>query len=292
MRAWVVVLGACSFGDEPIAYDVELGQPLPAGLRVGDSIRTGGIELVVPESGTTVTIMVDDVDGATSELALEHPIDSAIVLVEPQEPLALAAGSTDPCSDGAFKLTGYRWMTPLRWKFHAASTPAANNKGNVETALQHAANAITSSRNSCGLADQVSAKNEYEGRTTRAPNISATATTVTCGNADGVNVVGFGALPSTTLAVACTWSVGKEAVESDLRFAAKRRWFALGVPAGCSNMFGIQDVGTHEFGHAFGLAHVSEAAHPNLTMSPRARPCTNADLSLGRGDVRGLRALY
>ena len=48
----------------------------------------------------------------------------------------------------------------------------------------------------------------------------------------------------------------------------------------------------HELGHVFGLNHVSESGHPNLTMSTAARDCSNAPLSLGLGDVRALRQLY
>ena len=70
------------------------------------------------------------------------------------------------------------------------------------------------------------------------------------------------------------------------------RSHALTVPTGCSNRFGVQAVGVHELGHVFVLNHVSESAHPNLTMSTAARACSNAPLSLGLGDVRALRQLY
>jgi hypothetical protein len=42
----------------------------------------------------------------------------------------------------------------------------------------------------------------------------------------------------------------------------------------------------------FGLAHVSQATHPELTMSTQAFPCQNEKVTLGLGDVRGLRTIY
>ena len=54
-----------------------------------------------------------------------------------------------------------------------------------------------------------------------------------------------------------------------------------------------QGVQTHEYGHAFGMGHVSEADHGNLTMSTNINGAwSNFEASLGRGDVLGLRSLY
>ena len=206
----------------------------------------------------------------------------------------LAAGSTAPCSDGAFKLSGHKWTAEYQWRFQAGSTPGANSKDNVETALVNAANAITTSRNSCGFADLVSATHKYLGRTSAAPAVRGTASgAVACGNSDGNNVIGFGSLPAGFLAVACSWTDGAgKAVEGDIKYNTRYSWYALGVPANCSRRFGVQAIGVHELGHVFGLSHVSESGHPNLTMSTAARDCSNAPLSLGLGDVRALRQLY
>jgi hypothetical protein len=139
----------------------------------------------------------------------------------------------------------------------------------------------------------VSATQQYLGRTGAAPGIKSVDGTITCTGTDGKNVVGFGTLPTGVLGIACAWSDGSgNAIEGDVRLSTRYAWYALDVPSGCSNRYGVQAVATHEFGHVFGLGHVSESTHPTLTMSTATRACTNAPYSLGLGDVRALRALY
>jgi hypothetical protein len=114
-----------------------------------------------------------------------------------------------------------------------------------------------------------------------------------CTSNDGVSVADFGALPTGTLAVACTYYSGGRAVASDIRFNKGYRWYAGSKPpADCSNRFSLRAVATHERGHTFGLGHVSDRAYPFLTMSTSIGPCTNSASSLGLGDIKGLRALY
>jgi len=288
------LLAGCLAGDGPEPLEVSADEPLPVELAAGDIIRAHDIAVVVPDRGESVTITVETEAGTAVELTIRNPLEGPIEVVSPEpEPVVIAAGVTGVCQDGAYKLAGHRWTTPYQWRFQADSTPDANSKANVETALTNAARAIASSRNDCGLADQVSATQQYLGRTTIAPNITATSTTITCGARDGTNAVGFGRLPTNYLGVACSWSDGAGvALEGDVRLSRGSAWYALAVPAGCAARFGIQPVATHEFGHVFGLGHVSEASHPNMTMSTATAACTNSAYSLGLGDLRALRQLY
>jgi hypothetical protein len=285
---------ACTIGEEPRVVSAE--EPLPDDVVAGDVVRRGDIELVVPEPGQEVLMIADLEDGTSIELAIRNPLGGAVEILEPtvEEPdtLVLAAGALGACDDGAFSLSGHKWTSQYQWKYQSGSTPSANNKDNVEAALKNAAAAITTSRNNCGLADLVSATQSYRGRTSAGPAVHAQNGVVTCGSTDGNNVVGFGSLPAGTLGVACSWTSGGAAVEGDIKLSTRNKWYALGVPSGCSNSFGVQAIAAHEFGHVFGLGHVSESTHPNLTMSTAARACSNAPLTLGRGDVRGLRQLY
>jgi hypothetical protein len=234
-------------------------------------------------------------------LAVALPGTNGTVLIGPSSglpPLGLAAGpgasglltaSLPPCRDGGYALYPAKWTKAMNWYFNAVSTPSNVTQAGAAIAFSNGANNITSARNDCGLRDQVSATNAYKGATTRSPNISSTAT---CLSPDGVSVVGFGDLPSTMVGYACWWSYNNATTEADIVLNKVDFAWSVNVPAGCSNRYIIQDVATHEFGHAFGLTHVSESTHGGLTMSPTMMPCQTAEETLGLGDINGLNAKY
>lgn len=61
------------------------------------------------------------------------------------------------------------------------------------------------------------------------------------------------------------------------------------LPAGCTNNWDLQTVMTHEWGHAFGLAH--ETAGFDEVMYPSEQAC-RLRRHLGNGDYHGLASLY
>jgi hypothetical protein len=214
----------------------------------------------------------------------------------PNHGLGAASGSAQSqsevqskCTDGAYVRNGYRWTTQYNWYFQAASRPKGSVTTRVVDSLRHAADNIVRGDNSCGLSDMISATHSYRGTTSRAPNISSSAW---CKGRDGRNVVGFGTLPSGYLGMTCWWTYGGKVVESDIILnKAHYAWFTT-RPYGCRSKWSIQAAATHEFGHVFGLGHVSESSHPGLTMSPMIMACQSSESSLGLGDVLGLRSLY
>jgi hypothetical protein len=193
------------------------------------------------------------------------------------------------CSDGAYVKNGHRWTRRYDWRFQASSRPTGFSSSGVMNALRRAAYNIVNGRNNCGLPDLISATHWYRGTTSRAPNISSGGW---CLGRDRVSVVGFGTLPRSYLAMTCWWTYDGRVIEADIKLnKAYYRWF-INRPYGCRSTWSIEAAATHEFGHVFGLGHVSESQHGSLTMSPVIMACQSLETTLGLGDVLGLRALY
>jgi hypothetical protein len=286
------LLSACGPSEERQTFSAETDEELEqvlAMVRPGDVLTRGDITLVVPPEGEAVHMEALYRDGRSEELNVVTGTDGKVALVR-NTPSVQAADyrAMGACSDGAYTLSGFKWRETYRWYFNSGSTPGEITVSGAEDKLRAAASNVTGGQNDCGLTDAISASHSYQGRTSRS---------VDCGDAsrDGVNVVGFGDLSAGTLAVACTRynPDTNTAGESDIRFnKVDHTWTLHSEDPSCSNRYGLEAVATHEFGHVFGLGHVSEADHPYLTMSTNVAPCNSSAATLGLGDVRGMRALY
>jgi len=194
-----------------------------------------------------------------------------------------AGGAAAACADPAHKEIGGRWLNgSYTWAFNSSSTPSYLGQAKVRDVLKRSFSNITSARNDCGMPDNVSATHTYLG-TTGAP--------ARCGRRDFQNVVGFHRLEFGVLAVTCYWISNNRIVEADVQINSRERW-ALSM-SDCVDELILEATMTHEAGHVFGLDHVGEGKHGQLTMSPFLNGlCDVSEVTLGRGDVLGLQALY
>src|SRR5438093_1586667 len=263
-----------------------------AGARPGMTLVWTGIRVTVPQPGHGVWAEAMTIDGSDHSIGLETLPTGAVVVdgaAAGGGEGAGADGGQSPCADSAYTLNGSSWQQTMRWYFNVSSTPPGVFRANAEAALRAAATNITHGVNDCHQSDQVTATVGFQGTISRGVNIS---TSSGCLQRDGISVVGFGNLSANYIAMACWWTVGGHTVEADIRFNKyDYRWVA-NPGAGCWNRYVIEAVGTHEFGHVFGLAHVSEAQHPLMTMSPIIHPCERAEDTLGLGDLDGLETIY
>lgn len=284
----------------------------------GKTIRAGALGVEVPRSNRGVTIFgtfaqdasVGKLPHSLSVLVEDNLVTIAVDSDLRREPAAdrgheppanspkspeksVAAGPE--CSQNAHAWTG-NVQGYLDWGFTLGTVPAYFNEELAEADLLSGSLNIDNGYNDCGLATPIGAKDtDYLGGTLTYPNIYSTPA---ChGQPGGENEVAFGAINTGgILAVTCTWWYnwpGDNPIEeADMVFNRANNLYFYTIPSGCSGRYELQGVATHEFGHAFGLDHVSEDTYRYMTMSPIATPCSYSDSSLGLGDYNGLQAHY
>jgi hypothetical protein len=262
-----------------------------SGRRVSD----GSLSVVVPPPGFGAGAESYGVD--SDIFAVETSQDGIVTfLYEGSEGDQTAGDGTGPpaCEDTAYNLEGHEEDDLFQWYFNADSTPGEITKAEAESALRAGIINITHSENNCGMGDNVSATSNYLGRTNRTADMDSEGGCATMFGRDQVSVVDFG--NHQKVGKACWWYVPlvgtDELLEGDFRLNKADYDWTVSPGTGCSNDYDVESVATHEWGHIFGMAHVAEDGHANLTMSTQVSPCTSGQRTLGRGDVLGLRQIY
>jgi hypothetical protein len=273
-------------------------------LRRGDVVRDHGVGVVVPGRGRRVVVEQWLRSGGTQVLKITTGMDGIVRVrsrgSEAEEASGGPGSEGTGCDDGSHSLNRHRWVLPYKWFFRKTSTPSSLNTLAVEANVLAAIRNITAEQSPCTEGDQVGAENLYLGAAAAASDMTSDGSLCAAfGQRDGFNVVDFGELPENVLGMSCTWSTLRldaapvVALESDIRLNKHdASWFTT-LTSNCANEYSVEGVMTHEFGHTFGLGHVSEEDHGAQTMSTHINgPCQRSETSLGLGDALGLRAMY
>ena len=168
--------------------------------------------------------------------------------------------------------------TPYGWKWNRSRVDYFVNPANLDVAADAAVAAIQSAASAWTTQSTTSFGFSYAGYT---------SSTTVANNAR--NEVFFrNATNGSAIATTYYWSSGTTALDADIVFWDGAYQFFAGS-TGCSNGFYIEDVATHEFGHALGLGHspVSDA-----TMVSGQTYCGTYKRSLALDDVQAVEALY
>jgi len=239
-----------------------------------------------PDRGDDVTVVGEAIIAPTAfELAARTAATTRAAAT------TMAATTVDPaCQDLSYALAAWRVPSSFNWYYNPAAAPASV-ASTALTAIRNASTTLFRAGYRCGGYSTLSTTQVYVGTSTRAAQVSSTAT---CTGNDNVSVVSWGTLPSNVLAYTCVYysTTTKKVLASDVLIDNKyHQWFTT-LPASCSNKFDLQSVMVHERGHTAGLAHVDQLVHSLLNMAPKTPPCSIARRTLGAGDVAGLKAMY
>ncbi|HET7481124.1 MAG TPA: matrixin family metalloprotease [Rubrobacteraceae bacterium] len=298
------LLEACKAGGDEVS-----ARDLPSRIEPGQCptekvITDGGVGSALPEPGESVYVEALTTTGS-QELQISHFKDGTIEFNHvggdseeadsAEAQISLAAKGPNECRDRAHTNLSYRVESGFRYYINLGSKPPELTRTATKRAIVSGGTNITRTRNKCGMGDRVPVGTSYAGRTGLSADVSSTGR---CRGVDRRNVVSFGSLPKGTLAVTCTYSANSpgydKVVTSDMKINKTRaNWTTNPGSRSCKRKFDLESVVTHERGHTFGLGHVSESKHGNLTMSTRINgPCQASERTLGRGDVLGLDRKY
>lgn len=210
--------------------------------------------------------------------AVHERLSAGDTTAHPMAATTTTAAPTSSCTNRTYALLGYRWGTTVRWSSNPTGARAVD-----AAALRAAASAWTGSIKVCGRTIASGVSNTYLGTTTQTPAVSANGG---CGTPNGANTTGWGALRSGTLATTCVWSRSGVAVEVDQRYTTAYAWSSAATCSGAR--FDLRGVATHEWGHAYGLGHTTQAS--GLVMKPASTQCDVGQRTLGLGDALGIDA--
>lgn len=292
----------------PLDASIADGLDLPGCTLIDLLIVDNGVSALVPPRGEAVTVNSMTTTGS-EELTLVHDAAGRLVvenagseraaMASEASAIASAAptdyGSGAPeCFDDANNEADWQESDTHQWFINPSGTPGNIGTTAARTALLRGADNIVNARTDCGIFSPgngpTGARHSLAGTTTNRPNINGSGGG-SCTSRDGINTRGWGA-GGDFLAVACThyYFLTGEVSESDHLYNTNFRWYTGGT--NCVLQYDLESVTTHEWGHTFGLDHVSETTSPTMTMSTNSSYCDTSARTLGQGDALAMYAHY
>jgi hypothetical protein len=279
--------------------------PRPGMSVAGEGIgRHGDVEgLRVTNTGTTVRVVSDrphsrgigggwylaplntSTTATTTTSTTTAPTDTTLT---PAVAMTPRAGDPPACKDRAFNLEHHHWLRSLRYHVNLGKMPERFHKTTVVRQIKVANGNMRKGRNTCGKPRLKTPASHYLGNTSKKPNISPSGPS--CGTGNTTNIVGFGNLPGGLLGWTCYWYIGGRMIGTDM-VIDNGPDLATKLPSPCSGTWDFEGTVTHEWGHAYGMAHTG-SGHSSLTMQHLLTPCSTYARTLGIGDWLGMKKMY
>lgn len=289
---------------------------LPATLSgcdlTGRLVRKGKVALYVQPPGEGIGYHEDGIEESVTFILGTRP-DGTVEVDRSTHVHSQASNSDpgpvdlspepDPCLPslaGAYAKLGWKAYSTLNWYYNPSGEPAAVS-GSALTAITNASLNVADGHNDCGFTNVPRTSfATYIGPTTRVAEVPYAATAYCPSSPDSYSVMSWGALQSALAATCWKFDYTRSptaVVASDIKINPSYPWTSraglLCVAGTPLEAFDLEAVMTHEWGHSFGLDHVSESgATKSQTMSTQVGVCDPGPSTLGRGDFNGMISLY
>ncbi|MGC4109220.1 MAG: hypothetical protein QM747_02065 [Nocardioides sp.] len=256
----------------------------------GRTVTVGRVSVVVPPAGMGVVGDGVGRHGDVRGFTVTNTGSSVRIVRGSNASAAAVAGDPPACKDKTFHLEGNKWASSLKYHVNVGGLPGRLHAKAVIRAVKAGNQNMRKGHNNCHKPRLKTPASHYLGRTHVKPNIKVHGPS--CGKPNTTNVVGFANLPGGLLGWTCYWIYVKSGRIAGADIVMDNgKYLVTKLPKTCRAKWDLEGAVTHEWGHAYGMAHTG-SGHGNLTMQHELAPCSTYARTLGLGDWLGMNKMY
>lgn len=194
---------------------------------------------------------------------------------------AKGGGAVKPTkTDPGYKLMGAKWLWQEGFEINLTNAPAS-----VSATASDAVKAAADTWDAATACTRTTGTDLFNW------NAVTSTATENYGTYDGHNVIAFGPYSDqNVIAITSVWysRTTKAIYEFDMLFNTNFSWSVSGT----AGTMDLQNIATHEFGHAVGLLDIYNADYSGVTMYGYAATGETDKCTLEKPDITGLQLMY